>query len=86
MEVTAGRTFLVFLVIIIVHGLLNTFGVSLVRLLSDVSAWWHLVGVLVIVVVLAVVPDQHKPISEVFFEVTERDRLHLRRGVASTRC
>ena len=69
MEVTAGRTFLIFLVIIIVHGLLNTFGVSLVRLLSDVSAWWHLVGVLVIVVVLAVVPDQHKPISEVFFEV-----------------
>jgi amino acid permease (GABA permease) len=69
MEVTAGRTFLVFLVIIIVHGLLNTFGVNLVRLLSDVSAWWHLVGVLVIVVVLAVVPDQHKPISEVFFEV-----------------
>jgi amino acid transporter len=69
MEVTKGRTFLIFLVIIIVHGLLNTFGVSLVRLLSDVSAWWHLVGVAVIVVVLAVVPDQHKPISEVFLEV-----------------
>ena len=42
--------FLIFLVIIVVHGLLNTFGVSLVRLLSDVSAWWHLVGVAVIVV------------------------------------
>jgi amino acid permease (GABA permease) len=69
MEVTAGRTFLIFLVIIIVHGLLNTFGVNLVRLLSDVSAWWHLVGVAVIVGVLAIVPDQHKPISEVFFEV-----------------
>ncbi|MFG1604321.1 amino acid permease [Actinoplanes sp. NPDC049265] len=69
MEVTALKTFLIFLVIIIVHGLLNTFGVNLVRLLSDVSAWWHLVGVAVIVVVLAVVPDQHKPISEVFFEV-----------------
>jgi amino acid permease (GABA permease) len=69
MEVTAGRTFLIFLVIIIVHGLLNTFGVSLVRLLSDVSAWWHLVGVAVIVIILAVVPDQHKPVSDVFFEV-----------------
>ncbi|MEV6491219.1 amino acid permease [Actinoplanes sp. NPDC051633] len=69
MEVTKVRTFLIFLVIIIVHGLLNTFGVSLVRLLSDVSAWWHLVGVAVIVVVLAVVPDQHKSISDVFFEV-----------------
>ncbi|MDI6097588.1 amino acid permease [Actinoplanes sp. NEAU-A12] len=69
MEVTAVRTFLIFLVIIVVHGLLNTFGVNLVRVLSDVSAWWHLVGVAVIVGVLAVVPDQHKPVSEVFFEV-----------------
>src|ERR671920_665289 len=65
MEVTAGRTFLIFLVIIVVHGLLNTFGVSLVRVLSDVSAWWHLVGVAIIVVVLAVVPDQHKSLSDV---------------------
>jgi amino acid permease (GABA permease) len=69
MKVTTTRTFLVFLVIIVAHGLLNTFGVNLVRLLSDVSAWWHLVGVAVIVGVLAVVPDRHKPISEVFFEV-----------------
>ncbi|HET6479086.1 MAG TPA: amino acid permease [Actinoplanes sp.] len=69
MEVTTGRTFLIFLAIIIVHGLLNTFGVNLVRLLSDISAWWHLVGVAVIVVILAVVPDNHKPVSEVFFEV-----------------
>jgi amino acid permease (GABA permease) len=69
MEVTAGRTFLIFLVIIVVHGLLNTFGVNLVRVLSDVSAWWHLIGVAVIVGVLAIIPDQHKPISEVFTEV-----------------
>ncbi len=69
MEVTVGRTFLIFLAIIILHGLLNTFGVSLVRVLSDVSAWWHLIGVAVIVLVLTFVPDQHKPISEVFFEV-----------------
>src|SRR3954451_5843198 len=68
-EVTAPKVFLTFLVIIIVHGLLNTFGVNLVKLLSDVSAWWHLVGVAIIVAVLAIVPDQHKPVSEVFFEV-----------------
>ncbi len=69
MEVTTGRTFLIFLLIIVAHGLLNTFGVNLVRVLSDVSAWWHLAGVAIIVAVLAVVPDQHKPISEVFLEV-----------------
>jgi amino acid permease (GABA permease) len=68
-EVTKYNTFLAFLVIIVLHGLLNTFGVNLVKILSDVSAWWHLVGVAIIVVVLAIVPDHHKPISEVFFEV-----------------
>ncbi len=68
-EVTPMRTLLVFLVIIVLHGLLNTFGVNLVRVLSDISAWWHLAGVAFIVGVLAVVPDQHKPLSEVFFEV-----------------
>jgi amino acid permease (GABA permease) len=67
--VTAWNTFLVFLVIIAAHGLLNTFGVNLVKILSDVSAWWHLAGVAVIVVVLAVVPDHHKPVSQVLFEV-----------------
>jgi amino acid permease (GABA permease) len=69
MEVTKGRTFIVFLVIILAHGLLNTFGVNLVKLLSDISAWWHIAGVAVIVGVLTVVPDQHKSISDVFFEV-----------------
>ncbi len=69
MEVTKLRTFLIFLVIIVVHGLLNTFGVSLVRLLSDVSAWWHLVGVAFIVVVLAFVPNHHTSIHDVFFQV-----------------
>src|SRR5215468_8484361 len=58
-----------FLVIIGLHGLLNTFGVNLVKILSDVSAWWHLVGVAVIVVVLAVVPDHHYSFGDVFVQV-----------------
>jgi amino acid permease (GABA permease) len=65
-EVTPLRTFLLFAVILLSHGLLNTFGVSLVRLLSDISAWWHLVGVAVIVAVLAVIPDQHQSLSWTF--------------------
>src|SRR5256885_922019 len=69
LTVTPLNTFLPFAVIIVLHGLLNTFGVNLVRILSDVSAWWHLAGVAVIVGVLAVVPDHHKPIGQVFFEV-----------------
>jgi amino acid transporter len=44
--------FITYLIVLAVHGLLNTFGVNLVKVLSDVSVWWHVVGVAVIVVVL----------------------------------
>jgi len=66
-EVTPVRTFLVFAVILLTHGLLNTFGVNLVKLLSNVSAWWHLVGVAVIVAVLTFVPDKHQSLSYTLF-------------------
>ena len=35
-------------------------------LLSDVSVWWHLIGVLVIVDALAIVPAHHQSASFVF--------------------
>jgi len=65
-QVSAVETFLVFALILVAHGLLNTFGVNLVRLLSNISAWWHLVGVAVIVAVLALVPDKHQSLSWTF--------------------
>jgi amino acid permease (GABA permease) len=71
-EVTAVSTFIAFLVIIGLHGLLNTFGVNLVKVLSNVSAWWHLVGVAIIVAVLAFVPDQHQSLSWTFFHFENR--------------
>jgi len=74
--VTKVHTFVVFLIIIAVHGLLNTFGVDLVKVLSDVSAWWHLVGVAVIVAVLAIVPDHHYSISKVFTQTVNNTGLH----------
>ena len=48
------------------HGLLNTFGVSLVARLNDISVWWHVVGVLIIVGVLFIVPKHHQSVSFVF--------------------
>jgi amino acid permease (GABA permease) len=64
---TPAHTFILFAVILLSHGLLNTFGVNLVALLSNISAWWHLVGVAVIVVVLAFIPDHHQSLSWTFF-------------------
>ena len=66
--VTPGHTILLFGIILVVHGLLNTFGVKLVALLNDISVWWHVLGVLVIVGVLAFVPDNHQSGSFVFGE------------------
>jgi amino acid permease (GABA permease) len=57
---------LIYAVVLFLHGLLNTFGVSLVALLNDVSVWWHLAGVVIIVGVLALVPSHHQSIGWVF--------------------
>ncbi|MCG8914978.1 amino acid permease [Actinokineospora sp. PR83] len=65
---TPGHTILLLGIILVVHGALNTFGVRVVSILNSVSVWWHLVGVLVIVAVLVVVPDEHQSASFVFGE------------------
>jgi amino acid permease (GABA permease) len=52
--------------VLFIHGLLNTFGVGLVALLNDISVWWHLTGVLIIVAVLFLVPKNHNSVSYVF--------------------
>src|SRR3954465_1077423 len=62
------HTMLLFGLILALHGLLNTFGVRLVALLNDVSVWWHVVGVLIIVGALVIVPDKHQSASFVFTE------------------
>ena len=53
-------------VVLFTHGLLNTFGVRLVALLNDISVWWHLIGVAIIVGALAILPAHHQSLSFVF--------------------
>jgi amino acid transporter len=59
---THGPVILIYAAILILHGVLNTFGVRVVAFLSDVSVWWHVIGVLVIVGVLASVPAHHQSV------------------------
>lgn len=63
---TPGHTILLFAAILVLHGLLNTFGVRIVALLNDISVWWHVLGVGLIVGALAFVPDRHQSTSFVF--------------------
>jgi amino acid permease (GABA permease) len=59
-------TILIFAIVLLVHGLLNQFGIRLVALLNNVSVWWHITGVLLIVAVLVFVPSHHASASYVF--------------------
>jgi amino acid permease (GABA permease) len=72
---TPGHVLAVYAGILIVHGVLNTFGVRIVSMLSDVSAWWHVLGVLVIAVVLFFVPSHHASISFIFTKFTNQTTL-----------
>jgi amino acid permease (GABA permease) len=60
------HTIVLFAAILFLHGSLNQFGVSIVAKLNDVSVWWHIIGVLLIVAVLAFVPSHHQSASFVF--------------------
>lgn len=58
---TQWTTLAIYAVVLILHALLNIFGVRIVAFLNDVSVWWHIVGVLLIgggVVVAALVAQQ----------------------------
>jgi amino acid permease (GABA permease) len=59
-------TILIFAGVLLLHGMLNQFGIRIVALLNDVSVWWHLLGVLIIVAVLVFAPSHHQSASFVF--------------------
>ncbi len=58
---TQWTTLAIYGVVLILHGLLNIFGVRIVARLNDVSVWWHIAGVLLLgggVVVAALASQQ----------------------------
>ena len=56
----------VYAVILALHALMNIFSVRLVALLNDISVWWHVFGVLIIVGFLVFKPDHHQSFGYVF--------------------
>lgn len=62
----ARHVIAIYAVVLFLHGLLNTFGVRLVAFLNDVSVWWHIGGVLIIVGALFIIPSHHQSASFVF--------------------
>jgi amino acid permease (GABA permease) len=60
------HTIVLFAAILVLHGVLNQFGVRVIALLNNISVWWHVIGVLIIVAVLAIAPTHHQSASFVF--------------------
>ncbi len=61
-------TFFLFLVILVLHSVINIAGSHLVARVNGISVWWHVAGVAVILAVLVIVPDKHASVDFVFTE------------------
>ena len=61
---------------LLLHGMMNQFGIRLVALLNNVSVWWHILGVLIIVAVLAFVPSKHASATYVFTNIVNNTGWH----------
>jgi amino acid permease (GABA permease) len=70
------HTIMLFGFILVLHAVLNQFGVKVVAMLNNVSVWWHVIGVAVIVLVLAFGPDRHQSTSFVFTKFVNNTGWH----------
>src|SRR5438045_6798004 len=61
-----GWIYFLYGLIMLGAGLINMFKVSITAVLNAFSAWWHMIGVVVIVAIMIIVPDHHQSFSYVF--------------------
>ena len=63
-----GETFVLFVLFLLLHALVNIYSSPLVAKLNNISVGWHVLGVAVIIAILILVPDQHQSADFVFTE------------------
>ena len=61
-----GETFVLFMIILAVTAVINIFRTHLLAVINNISVWWHVAGVAVIVALLVIVPNHHQSLSFVF--------------------
>lgn len=76
-DIGTDRTaiFLVFVVILVAHAVLNAIGTRLSALINNVSAWWHVAGVLIFVAVLGIGANHHQSAGFVFTKTVENSAI-----------
>ncbi|MEA3183826.1 MAG: hypothetical protein QOJ74_303 [Ilumatobacteraceae bacterium] len=65
-KLTSLTVYGIFLLVLVAHGLLNTFSVNLVKMFGNISVWWHVVGVVIIAAVLFIAPTNTRGIGGAF--------------------
>jgi amino acid transporter len=65
-QASLHHVFVLFAIILVAHALINIFSSPLVALFTQISVWWHVIGVLVIIVLLVAVPSHHQSVGFVF--------------------
>ena len=63
---TKEYVYLAYAVVLLIALCLNLLKVTVTALLNTISAYWHMIGVGVIVAVLLLVPDDHRSLGSVF--------------------
>ncbi len=57
------RVFILFVIILAVAATLNIFSGHLLAIINNISVWWHVAGVAIVVLILAIVPKTHMAIG-----------------------
>jgi amino acid transporter len=66
LEHVLTEQFMLFVIILALTGVINIFRTNLLAKINNVSVWWHVLGVAVILVILVLVPDHHQSFKFVF--------------------
>jgi len=66
---THWHTIVIYAAVLLLHAVMNQFGIRLVAILNNVSVWWHIAGVLIIVgaVTFGLKPGVHHASSKFVF-------------------
>jgi amino acid transporter len=61
-----NQAFMLFLIILVAHVLINIFGQAIINQLQNISVWWHVFGAALVVGILIAVPPTHQSPSFLF--------------------
>ena len=62
------QQFVLFLIIVALAMLANIFSSHLLAVINNISVWWHVFGVVIIIGILVIVPSEHQTVNWVFTE------------------